>query len=191
MELTGRTLRFNRGAETLSYFILTVLGFSFWFFMAVPFASHRETYWWLATVHTESFAHAFAFISSSYRPVFQAVIWLGFQILDPNVFPTSVQRQTLFQLSVYAIFVLAWWLIYSAAPQRRLFALVALVAGGVFFSGYIHLFHIYGLAYVPVILIVGALLRSHAAGALEKQEIRFAAVATLLVSGTRSRLRYS
>jgi len=43
----------NARTHTLSYFILTVLGFSFWFFMAVPFASHREAYWWLATVHSQ------------------------------------------------------------------------------------------------------------------------------------------
>jgi hypothetical protein len=79
------------------------------------------------------------------------------------------------------MFVLAWWLIYSAAAQRRLFALVAFVTGGVFFSGYVQLFHIYGLAYVPVMLTLGGLLRFHAAGTFNKQEVWFAAVTTLLV----------
>ena len=53
-ELNGSSLPdTNAHSQTLSYFILTVLGFSFWFFMAVPFASHREAYWWLATVHSQ------------------------------------------------------------------------------------------------------------------------------------------
>ena len=55
--------------ETLSYFIVTLLGFSFWFFMAVPFASHRESYWWLAMTPTHGFATAFSVISVTYRPV--------------------------------------------------------------------------------------------------------------------------
>ena len=167
--------------ETFSYFILAVLGFSFWFLMAVPFASHRETYWWLAMVHSKNFSHAFSFISSTYRPLHQAATWLAFLILDPSIFPTSVIRQTLFQFLVYGMFVLAWWLIYSAAPQRRLFALTACVAGGVFFSGYVQLFHIYGISYVPVMLTLGALLHFHALGTVAKEETWFAVIAILLV----------
>ena len=170
----------NPDTQTLSYFIVAVLGFSFWFFMAVPFASHRETYWWLAMVHSQPFAHAFGVISSTYRPLAQGATWSAFLILDPSVFPTSVLRQTLLQGFIYGMFVLAWWLIYSTAPQRRLFALVACVAGGVFFSGYVHLFHIYGLFYVPVMLTLGALLRFHGSGTFEEREVWFALVATLL-----------
>src|SRR4051812_47390625 len=63
--------------DVFAYFLLTVLGFSFWFFVAVPFGSHRETYWWLATVHQHQFAHALSFISSTYRPLHQAATWLA------------------------------------------------------------------------------------------------------------------
>ncbi|MFZ3202050.1 MAG: hypothetical protein WA175_12980 [Candidatus Acidiferrales bacterium] len=168
--------------QTLSYFILTVLGFSFWFFMVVPFASHRETYSWLAGVDTQTFAQQFSFgQTSTYRPLAQIATWLGFRFLDPRVFPTSILRQALLQGFVYAMFALAWWLIYSAAPQRRLFAMVACVAGGVFFSGYVQLFHIYGLFYVPVVLTLGALLAFHASGTFDKREMWFAVVATVLV----------
>jgi hypothetical protein len=179
--MTRPASELNRSAQTLAYFVLTVLGFSFWFFMAVPFASHRETYWWLATVGSENFAYAFSFISSTYRPLHQTVTWLAFEFLDPTVFPTHAGRHAVLQLLVYGLFVLAWWLIYSAAPQRRLFALVALVTGGVFFSGYVHLFHVYGLSYVPVMLMIGALLRFRAAGTFDRQEVWIATVATLLV----------
>lgn len=167
-------------AETLSYFTLAVLGFSFWFFMAAPFASHRESYSWLAGVHNQGFAQAFSVISVTYRPLAQAATWLGFLILNPSVFPTSVFRQTLLQGFVYGMFVLAWWLIYSAAAQRRLFALVAFVTGGVFFSGYVHLFHIYGMFYIPVMLTLGALLRLYASNALDKRELWLGVAALLL-----------
>jgi hypothetical protein len=166
--------------ETAIYFILTILGFSFWFLMVVPFASHRETYWWLAMVHSQPFSQAFGFITSTYRPLAQVATWLAFQFLNPSIFPTSVPRQALLQGFIYGMFVLAWWLIYRAASQRRLFALVALVAGGFFFSGYVHLFHIYGIFYVPVMLTLGALLSFYGAGTFEKQEVWFAVVATVL-----------
>lgn len=165
----------------LSYFIVTVLGFSFWFFMAVPFASHRESYWWLGMVQKESFATAFSFISTTYRPLAQGLTWAGFLLLDPGTIPTNVVRQTLFQGFIYGMFVAAWWLVYSKAAQRRLLALIAFVAGGVFFSGYVHLFHIYGLFYIPVMLTLGAVLRRHALGTVRgKWEVWFAAGATLL-----------
>src|SRR5262249_32305695 len=140
----------------VGYFVLAVLGFSFWFFMAVPFASHRETYWWLAMAANQPFSHAFGVISSTYRPISQPVTWLAFVLLDPHIFPTSVLRLAALQGLIYALFVVAWWLAYSKIAQQRLFALVACVAGAVFFSGYIHLFHIYGIMYVPVILMLGA-----------------------------------
>jgi hypothetical protein len=166
--------------QTLSYFLLTLLGFSFWFFMAVPFASHRETYWWLAMTPTHSFATAFSVISVTYRPLAQAVTWLGFVILDSKVFPTSILRQALFQGLIYGMFGMAWWLIYRAAPQRRPFALIALVAGGVFFPGYVHLFHIYGIMYVPVMITLGVLLRFYASRAVDNREVWLAVGASLL-----------
>ena len=171
----------NARTRTLTYFIVTVLGFSFWFFMTVPFASHRESYWWLAMVDKQPFTQAFRFISSTYRPLAQVATWSAFLILDPDVFPTSVLRQALLQGFIYGLFVLSWWLIYYGVAHRRLFALVAFVVGGVFFSGYVHLFHIYGIFYVPVMLTLGSLLRFHTSGTLEKREVWLAVVATLLV----------
>jgi hypothetical protein len=167
-------------AQTVSYFIVTVLGFSFWFFMVVPFASHRETYWWLAMVPSQPFAKAFGLISSTYRPLAQVATWSAFKILNPSIFPTSVLRQALLQGFVYGMFVLAWWFIYSTAEQRRVFALIAFLTGGVFFAGYVHLFHLYGIYYVSVMLTLGAIFRFHASSAIDKREVWFAVVATLL-----------
>jgi hypothetical protein len=168
-------------SETVSYFILTVLGFSFWFYMAVPFASHRETYSWLATISSHDFSYAFAnSMSVTYRPLSQATTWLAYLILDPSKFPTNILRQSLLQLFVYGMFVLGWWLVYRSTAERRALALVAFVSGGVFFSGYVHLFHIYGIMYVPVMLTVGALLGSHAGDTFERREGWFSLLAILL-----------
>ena len=170
-----------KGLERISYFVLTVLGFSFWFFMVAPFASHRETYSWLAGALTEDLRYQLSFgLSSTYRPLSQVVTWSLFAVLDPRVFPTSTVRQALLQGLVYGMFLVAWWHIYSAAPQRRLFALISLVVGGTMFSGYVHLFHIYGMMYVPVILMMGSLLYAKASGAFPNVELLFALVAIVL-----------
>ena len=168
-------------ARSFSYFILAIFGFSFWFFIAVPFASHRESYGWLAAVRTEPFSNAFSVISVTYRPLAQGAGWLGFMILDPSIFPTSVPRQAVLQGFIYGMFVLAWWLIYPTAMQRRLFALVAFVAGGVFFSGYVHMFHIYGIFYVPVMLTLGAVFRLYASNAVDKREVMIGMTSIVLV----------
>ena len=167
--------------ETVVYFILTVVGFSFWFMMAVPFACHRETYSWLATINSHDLSYAFAnSMSVTYRPLSQATTWLAFLVLDPHKFPTSMLRQSALQIFVYALFLLGWWLIYRAVRQRRALAVVSFLAGGVFFSGYIHLFHIYGLMYVPVMLMVGALLGEHARGTFRRRQAWLAALGLLL-----------
>lgn len=163
------------------FFVLAILGFSFWFFLALPFASHRESYSWYAGVETQSFSQAFTFISVTYRPLAQGVTWLGFWLLHPATFPTSVVRQTLLQLLVYSTFALAWWLIVSAAKQRRTMALVSLVAGGIFFPGYVHLFHIYGLFYSPVMLMMGGLLLFYSSRGIDRRELWMAVIAVLLV----------
>ena len=110
----------------------------------------------------------------------QVVTWLAFHILDPRVFPTSTVRQVLLQGLIYGMFLLAWWLIFNAATQRRTFAFIACVAGGVFFSGYVHLFHIYGLFYVPVILMLGSLLYSYASDTFDGKDTWFATIAIVL-----------
>lgn len=167
--------------DAAAYFLVTILGFSFLFFLGLPFASHRETYWWLAMVHTEPVSYSLSFISSTYRPLHQVATWLGYIVLDHGGFPTSPLRQTLIQLVIYGCFVAAWWLIYLSAPRRRVFAVLACIVGGVFFSGYVQLFHVHGNAYVPPMLLLGALLWAGSKGLLDRYAGMFAAIATCLV----------
>ena len=89
-------------AKKSSYFFLAILGLSFWFFLGLPFASHRETYMWLAGAQTETLSQQFAFgLSSTYRPLSQVVTRVGYLLLDPTTFPTSIFRQAILQAFVY------------------------------------------------------------------------------------------
>lgn len=165
--------------------VLAVAGFSFWFFIAVPFASHRESYVWMTLVWRGSFLDVLSLTATTWRPLAQTATWLGFRLLDPTIFPTSVLRQTLLQGSIFGMFVLAWVIITRAAPQPRVFAIVAFVAGGVFFPAYIHLFHIYGVFYVPILLIVAGMLKFLSAEGHVRKDVMVtpavAAIALLLV----------
>lgn len=171
-----RTIR-----PSLIYFIIAVAGFSFWFLMAVPFASHREAYTWLASVHHGSFLEGLGLIGKTWRPLGQIPAWLGFALLDPSIFPTSIPRQAILQGIVYAMFLLGWRIMYSAVPQPRSFAIVALAAGAVFFSGYIHLFHIYGLFYVPIMLILATMVRSYLLPGFARREAFLVSTAIAMV----------
>ena len=167
--------------EAARFFLFSILGMSFWFFLAVPFASHRETYWWLAMVHTEPVLSSLGVISVTYRPVAQLVTWLAFRLLDLHTFPTNSTVQSLLQLVVYGGFAFAWWFFFKAAQCRRLFAIIACLVTGMLFPGYVHLFHVYGLMYVPVMLMLGALIFYYASGEFRRREKLFAALAIVLV----------
>lgn len=181
-QMRSRASEKESGAERRLYFVLAVLGFSFWFLLAVPFASHRESYWWLGEVHTQNLAHSLTYISVTYRPFAQITAWSGFMFLDRGGFPTSALRQTLLQGTIYGLFLVAWWMIYSAAAQWRVFGIIALATGGVFFAGYLHLFHIYGIFYVPVMLMLGALLHFSSGAVRPRFEGWLAVIACFLAA---------
>src|SRR5262245_25210205 len=94
--------KYDKGRSSDMLFLLVALaGFSFWFLNAVPFASHRESYAWLASVYRGDLNGAVGLTSKTWRPLAQAPVWLEFVALNPRIFPTSVLRQTLFQAFVY------------------------------------------------------------------------------------------
>ena len=71
-------------------------------------------------------------------------------------------------------------MILSSSRQRKTLAVIAFVAGGVFFGGYIHLFHIYGVFYAPVLLMIGIVVRLQMSGNLGKYETSLALIAIAL-----------
>src|SRR5439155_26780253 len=54
----------------------------------------------------------------------------------------------------------AWAWVARGVRERRLFALLSLAAGGVFFAGYIWVFHLHGIFYGPLLLFVAGLARA-------------------------------
>ena len=155
------TMTKNSMLETLAYGALAVLGFSFWFWMAVPFASHRESYEWLGFVGSHwTLVDFLTSTASTYRPLSQGLmgavyIWTGL-----GAFPSSTLVQGVVQVVVYAGYVIAWLAIYQKHPQRRSLALWAALAGLVFFAPYTMLFHPWGLFYFPAIGVIAWLTRS-------------------------------
>src|SRR4030095_17003161 len=98
--------------QALAYFTLAVSGFSFWFLIGAPFASHRESYNWLAIVWGGDLLESLGMLNGpTWRPLAQFAAWLGFLGLNPNIFPTSILRQALLQVGVDLTFVLSWAII--------------------------------------------------------------------------------
>jgi hypothetical protein len=146
--------------ETLAYGALTVLGFSFWFWMAVPFASHRESYMWLGYIGAHwTLVDFLTFSTSTYRPLSQGLMGLVYIWTRLGTFPSSMLVQGVVQVAVYACYVIAWLALYQKHPQRRSLALWAAPAGLVFFTPYAMLFHPWGLFYIPVIGVLAWLTR--------------------------------
>src|SRR5262249_86787 len=149
--------------------------------LAVPFASHRESYVWLASVSQGDFLAAVGIkLAKTWRPLASVTTWLGFLLLNPAIFPTSALRQAILHGLVYTGFVMSWLIIYAAATQPRALAIVAMVAGAVFFPGYIHIFHIYGHSYAVILMMLAVMVRYFFAPDFEKREKTLAAVAALL-----------
>lgn len=138
-----------------AWWALATGGIVFWFLIGFPFAHHNESYDWVAWVGTPDLAevawHRF-FGGGGYRPLSMSLAWGLYRVGDGSLVPV--------QLFNFALTVLAWWTLARAAPFRRVFAVAALVSGGVLFSGYIYLFHLHGIFYGPVLLWLAVALRA-------------------------------
>jgi hypothetical protein len=74
-----------------------------------------------------------------------------------------------------------WLIIYRTSPNPRALAVIGLIAGAVFFPGYIHLFHIYGHSYSVVLIMLALMLRGlFAPEWFKRWEMVLAAAAALL-----------
>lgn len=134
------------------YGTLSVLGLSFWFIVGFPFANHNESYVIVAQLKGMSLADAtlgHIYPVANFRPLGQAVAWLGYHLGGGSIAGV--------ELFNYAGAALAWLMVFIALRERRVFALVALLAGGVLFSGYIYLFHLHGVFYSPMLLFMALL----------------------------------
>ena len=139
----------NRSAQ---FAFVTILGISFWFFLAFPFGNHNESYRWIAPLNDLGLTDWLTqgVVASTYRPLGQVTAWLSYRISGGSMYPI--------QFLNYAVAVAAWLLAFASIREKKVFGLVSLLAGGVFFSGYIYLFHIHGVFYSPILLLTAAML---------------------------------
>ena len=88
----------------------------------------------------------------SLRPLGTGPAWLLYRLGGHDVGLTQ------FANAGFALF--AWGWVVREAPERRALALLALVAGGVFFAGYIWVFHLHGIFYGPLLVYLASLVRA-------------------------------
>ena len=136
--------------KKLAYGLIAIAGFSFWFFIGFPFGHHNESYLW--AVHLKSLALSDAILHkmvpvANHRPLGQAVIWLTYKLSGGSIVPAQVFN--------YVVGVAAWLVMVFALKERKVFSALAMVVGGIFFSGYIYMFHLHGAFYSPLLLLVG------------------------------------
>ncbi|MCI5117656.1 MAG: hypothetical protein D3913_06775 [Candidatus Electrothrix sp. LOE1_4_5] len=140
---------------TLLYVIFSILGISFWFFIGFPFDNHNESYTWITEINQLSIKIPNVLLWSptplvNYRPLGTMTVLLGFILSDGSIYPQQIFN--------FIIAILAWLILYFAVTEKKLFSLVAFITGGVFFSGYIYLFHLHGVFYSPLLVFVAILI---------------------------------
>jgi len=148
--------------------LLPLAGFLLWFVVGLPWGPHNEAFDWIVRLDTLSlFRAAFAQLPSviTPRPLGVALAWLTYRLGGHDTAATQ------FLNAGFAL--LAWWWLARAVPARRLFALVALVVGGIGFAGYIWVFHVHGIFYGPLLLFVAWLVRR------DREAIRAGTLATV------------
>jgi hypothetical protein len=139
--------------RTLAYRILSVSGFSFLFLLGFPFGNHNESYAWVAQFRSLGIFDVLVTPLSGvagFRPFGVALARATYAISGGEVW--------LQQLCNWLFALSAWAVVFAAARERYLFGLIALAVGGVFFSGYIFLFHLHGVFYGPLLVYVAVLI---------------------------------
>ena len=122
--------------------------------IGLPWGPHNETFDWVVRLEQRSFWSALfdKFPSVlSLRPLGTGPAWLLYRLGGHDV--------GLVQFVNAALALFAWGWIARGVPQPRVFAVTALVAGGIYFAGYIWVFHMHGIFYGPLLVYVAALAR--------------------------------
>ncbi len=138
--------------QKVLYGTLVLLGFSFWFFVGYPFANHNESFVMVPQLEEMDLGGVLTervYPVANYRPLGQAIMWAGYHLGGRTVFSVQIFN--------YVVAVAAWLVMFFALRERRVMGYVALIVGGVLFSGYIYLFHLHGVFYSPLLLLVALL----------------------------------
>ena len=143
----------SRSGRHIACAALTLLGLSFWFWMGFPFGNHNESYVWAAVLKRCMFADLLVtriFAVQSFRPLAQVIAWMTFK--------AGGESGVLAQVVNYLGAAAAWVVVLGSSNAKRSFSVVAFFVGGAFFSGYIYLFHLHGVFYSPLLLLLAYLI---------------------------------
>jgi hypothetical protein len=142
----------RRPKEVFLCAFLSILGLSFWFFLGFPFANENESYGWIVQMNRIS-TNILDVLrwspAANYRPLGSMTAWLGFRLSSGSIYPQQAFN--------FMVAILAWLILYSAIIEKKLFSWISFVVGGIFFSGYIYLFHLHGVFYSPLLVFIAIL----------------------------------
>jgi hypothetical protein len=145
----------RNGRANLDLLALSMAGLGFWFLVGLPWGPHNETFDWIVRLEQRTFLQSvFEPFPSvlSLRPLGTGPAWLLYRLGGHDVALVEVLNALLA--------LAAWGYAAGTLRERRLFSLLAFVAGGVFFAGYIWVFHLHGIFYGPLLLFTAALARA-------------------------------
>lgn len=143
----------SRGLKQQHLTAITLSGLSFWFLLGFPFANENESFLWLAHFRHFDLLDSLRLqpdLVATYRPLGVFTAWLSYALSGNGIYITQIFN--------YSVALFAWWLLFCAAIEKRVFALTAFSIGGLFFSGYIYLFHLHGVFYSPILLLIALLI---------------------------------
>ena len=155
---------------------LSVSGLAFWFVVGLPWGPHNESFDWVVRLEQRSLWGAlFERFPSvlSLRPLGTGPAWVLYRLAGHDVAGVQVANA--------ALALLAWGWAARGAREPKLFALLSLVTGGVFFAGYIWVFHLHGIFYGPLLLYVVGITRA-ARGPLDLRTLLAVFVGSLVTA---------
>ena len=136
-----------------NYWLIAISGLTFWFFIGFPFANSHESYRWVGEVNIyDTFQLLFLPVGHyvSFRPLGQLTALILYKVSNDSL--------VLIQLFNYLVTVISLLVLILSVNEKRLFSFIALLLGGFLFMGFAHLFHLHGLYYSPVLLLISFLI---------------------------------
>ena len=150
----AKLLPSGRAASRKNFAWLAVTGIGFWFLVGFPFGNHNESYRWVSLFERHSLwdmvrtHHALAV---TFRPLGQGLAYVGWQLSGGSSWPVQLFN---FVVAAFALCAIA-----LTIEETATFAIAMAITGGTFFTGFIYLFHLHGIFYSPVLIVIAALLR--------------------------------
>lgn len=128
-------------------------GFVFWLILGFPFQHHNESYVWASYLEQGTFVEcAFSKLASvaNFRPLGQATAWLTYRLSEGSVVPAQAFN--------VLVTLAAWLVAFFRIDERHIFSVTSFFVAGTLFSGYIFIFHLHGVFYAPVLLLLSILV---------------------------------